>query len=133
MWSIIRSRYDREIRGELEQIMKLGALELDDLVWLELAEHQEMGRLLRTASERYAEKLVSARQQSRKQVMRILVERGPVGGVNGRNVRVPDGLSLEELTRPPDLGDDVLAEPDIDKLPERYREAARASITPRPR
>lgn len=133
MWSILRSRYDPGIRKELEEIMRLGALELGDLVWLELAEHQEMGRLLAKASDRYAEKLVSARQQSRKQVMRILVERGPVGGVNGRNVRVPDGLSLEELTRPPDLGDDVLAEPDIDRLPKRYQDAARASITPVPR
>ncbi len=132
MWSIVRSRYDREIIAELEQIMSLGALELDDLVWLELAEHQRLGRMGRGATERFVERLIGAQQQSRKQIMRILVERGPVGGVNARHVRVPEGLELETLTVEPDLGDDVLAEPVIEDLPVRYQEAARATLRPTP-
>lgn len=132
MWSIVRSRYDREIVRELEAILSLGALELDDLVWLELAEHQRLGRLGKGATERMQERLISAQQQSRKQLMRILVERGPVGGVNARQVRVPEGLELEALTVEPDLGDDVLAEPVIEHLPQRYQEAARATLRPTP-
>lgn len=125
LWDAVRGQYKSPaVRGTVERLMRAGSLELDDLVWLELAEHEQLGLMTETAGERLKERLVSARLQSRKQVMRILVERGPVGGVNARNVRVPPGLELEELTRPPDLGDDVLAEPVVEDLPERYREVA---------
>lgn len=130
LWSVIRRRFDPTIRARVEDLMRLGSLDLDDLVWLELAEHDEMGRLMDTASERFQEKLVVARLQSRKQVMRVIVERGPRGGVNAQNVKVPEGMDLDSLTLPPDEGDDVLAEPNIDQLPERYRDAARAARTP---
>lgn len=130
LWSVVRRRFDASIRVRVEDLMRLGSLDLDDLVWLEMAEHDEMGRLMDTATERFQEKLVVARLQSRKQIMRIIVERGPRGGVNAQNVKVPDGLDLDSLTFPPDEGDDVLAEPDIEALPERYRDAARAARTP---
>lgn len=125
LWDAVRRQYKSpQIRDTVERLMRSGSLELDDLVWLELAEHEALGAMLDGAGERMKERLVTARLQSRKQVMRIIVERGPIGGVNARNVRVPPGLELEELTRPPDLGDDVLAEPVVEDLPERYREAA---------
>lgn len=133
LWDTMRARYPRDVRLEVENLMRGGSLELDDLVWLELAEHADMGKMVATATERFQERLITTRLQSRKQVMRIIVERGPVGGVNARNVRVPEGLELENLTRPADEGDDVLAEPVIEDLPERYRDAARASITPAPK
>lgn len=130
LWDAMRGHYSQPVRVEVETLMRGGSLELDDLVWLELAEHAAIGALAATATERFQERIISTRLQSRKQVMRIIVERGPVGGVNARNVRVPEGLELDVLTRPPDEGDDVLAEPDIAALPERYQDAARASITP---
>lgn len=126
LWDSVRAGYSSRSRRVVEGLLAAGALELDDLVWLELAEHEALGELMTGATERMQERLVSSRQQSRKQIMRIIVERGPVGGVNARTVRVPDGLSLDELTRPPDFGDDILAEPVIEELPERYREAATA-------
>lgn len=135
LWDVMRSGYRPAVRAQVEALMRQGALEIDDLVWLELAEHSDLGCMLRgptPPTERFADRLISSRLQARKQIMRLIVERGPVGGVNARQVRVPVGLELEALTRPPDTGEDVLAEPDIDKLPERYREAARATFRPGP-
>lgn len=128
LWAEMRGAYTPKVRRVVERLMRRGPLELDDLVHIEIANAIEMQELMDGATERFQERLLSMQLQSRKQLMRIIVERGPVGGVNARAVRVPEGLDLDFLTRPPDLGDNILEPPDPAKLPAHLR----ATVEPRP-
>lgn len=115
LWHLARGTYDQPIRQMVDDLMRRQKLSLDDLLWLEFAEH---GMLLRERSKDTA----AAALQSRKQMARILVARGDLGGVNDVPVRVPDGLSLDELVHPNPEGDNILAEPRDSDLPARYRQ-----------
>lgn len=115
LWQLVRDRYEGKTRALVDALVSRQKLELDDLVWLELAEQTEL------SARRDKRDIASVMLQSRKQLARLLVARGPIGGVNDVPVRVPEGMSLEELTVPLSDGDDVLAEPRDAEFPERYR------------
>ena len=124
LWDLARPNYRPTTRAFVDELMRRNRVELDDLIFLEFAEHAELGAYLGEPgkdSKRLRESLSSTMLQSRKQLARLLVARGPIGGVNDVPVRVPDGLDLESLTREPDEGDDVLAKPRDPDLPEQYR------------
>ncbi len=114
LWDIVRGSYPEHVTRAVDTLMRRRSLELDDLVWLEFAEH---GMLV----EQRTQQTANAALQSRKQMARLLVARGPITGVNDVPVRVPDGLDLDALTRPPDEGDNIRHEPTDADLPEHYR------------
>jgi len=124
LWDLARANYRPTVRTFVDELMRRNRIELDDLIFMEFAEHAELAAYLATPgidSKRIREALASTMLQSRKQMARLLVARGPIGGVNDVPVRVPDGLDLESLTRTPDEGDDVLAKPRDADLPQQYR------------
>lgn len=114
LWDLMRAGYDPTVRRVVDTMLTRQKLELDDLIYLEFAELQMLLR------ERTKETSALA-LQSRKQIARLLVARGPIGGVNDVPVAVPAGMSLDDLTRPLDDGDDIHGLPPDSSLPERYR------------
>lgn len=124
LWDLARANYRPKVQQFVDALMRRNRLELDDLIYLEFAEHGELSAYLTEPgndTKRVREALSSTMLQSRKQMARLLVARGPIGGVNDVPVRVPEGLDLASLTLPPDEGDDVLARPSDASLPEQFR------------
>lgn len=132
LWREIRETYPDAVREQIERIMRAGKLQIDDLIFLELAEHQMLTLALSDPKlgERVKAQLTSAALQSRKQIARLLVERGPLGGVMDQPVAVPEGMTLPELdavarkhdtSGAGDTGMDMMARPGDADLPEKYR------------
>jgi len=80
------------------------ALTLRDVLYLELASHEQM-RDRCEESPREAAALTSVMLQSRKHMRMILQDIGDTGDVDTRPVRVPEGL---RVLPSPDEGDDLL-------------------------
>ena len=105
LWSSIAGQLDRRVVDLVTAYIDGGeALTLRDVLYLELASHEQM-RDRCEESPREAAALTSVMLQSRKHMRMILQDIGDTGDVDTRPVRVPEGL---RVLPSPDEGDDLL-------------------------
>lgn len=129
LWEEVRDFYPPGVKSTVDRIVGRGALSVNDLIFLELAELMMIGEKLAANDEkplgdRVFSQLTSSALQSRKQLGRLVVARGPLGSPMDVPAAVPEGMTLEDLDQAAessDIGDEVLGLPDDSQLPERYQ------------
>ena len=105
IWRSNKRRYSDRVADLIDAYMTgADALTLRDVLYLELASHEEM-RDRCDQSPRDAAALTPVMLQSRKHMRMILQDIGDTGDVDTRPVRVPEGL---RVLPSPDEGDDLL-------------------------
>jgi hypothetical protein len=105
LWRSIRTQHGPRVRDLVDDFVKgAEALTLRDVLYLELAAHEEM-RDHADEEPREAADLAGKMLQSRKHMRMILQDLGDTGDVDTQPVRVPDGL---RVLPPPDEGDELL-------------------------
>ena len=105
LWKSIRKHHGPRVRDLVDDFIKGSeALTLRDVLYLELAAHEEM-RDHAEEEPREASDLAGKMLQSRKHMRMILQDLGDTGDVDTQPVRVPEGL---RVLPPPDEGDELL-------------------------